>query len=441
MDKKTSSAPMVLPQLWGGPECTINRVSDFYKDQLQLTGHYERTGDIECFGKLGIKALRYPFLWERHQPEEDGTIDFTWAAQQLKAMQENSIMPVAGLVHHGSGPRYTNLMQASFATGLAEYGYQFAKRFPWVEYYTPVNEPLTTARFSGLYGFWYPHKQDTHSFATMLLNQLKATVLTMQAIRSVNPQAKLVQTEDLAKIHSTPLLQYQAAFENERRWLTYDVLCGKVNNKHAMYRYFISNGIPERDLRFFIENPCPPDMLGLNYYITSERYLDENIFDYPVYTHGGNDTHRYADTEAVRTGHRAGLSILLKEVWDRYHIPLVMTEVHIGCTWDEQLRWFKQVWDSCAAAIGEGIDIRAVTAWALLGSYDWHNLLTRDDGCYEAGVYDSHSGTLYPTPLVRLIASLAQGRECYHDIIKQEGWWQKQGCLFPHLRKSIPEWA
>jgi dTDP-4-dehydrorhamnose reductase len=39
-----------------------------------------------------------------------------------------------------------------------------AARYPWLRDYTPVNEPLTTARFSGLYGVWYPHHRNTHSF-------------------------------------------------------------------------------------------------------------------------------------------------------------------------------------------------------------------------------------------------------------------------------------
>ena len=57
---------------------------------------------------------------------------------------------------------------------------------------------------------WYPHKKNDVSFVKILLNQLKATVLAMQEIRKVNPDAKLVQTEDLGKTYSTPLLSYQA---------------------------------------------------------------------------------------------------------------------------------------------------------------------------------------------------------------------------------------
>ena len=82
--------------------------------------------------------------------------------------------------------------------------------------------PLTTARFSGLYGFWYPHERDDRAFAQMLVNECRASVLAMQAIREVNPRAQLVQTEDIGKVYSTPLLAYQAEFENERRWVTLD---------------------------------------------------------------------------------------------------------------------------------------------------------------------------------------------------------------------------
>ena len=39
-----------------------------------------------------------------------------------------------------------------------------AARYPWVLDWTPVNEPVTTARFSGLYGHWYPHLCDFGTF-------------------------------------------------------------------------------------------------------------------------------------------------------------------------------------------------------------------------------------------------------------------------------------
>jgi len=268
--------PYFNPELWGGIECTINRVKNTYRDQLLLSGHYDRLRDIEKFAELGIRKLRYPVLWERHEPVQNQKINWSWANERLNTIRKNKIVPIVGLLHHGSGPHFTDLGDKEFPEKLAAYGLRVAKQFPWVMFYTPVNEPLTTARFSGLYGFWYPHRSNEKCFVEMLLNQVKGTILTMRAIRTINPDAQLIQTEDLSKTHSTPLLNYQAGFENERRWLTYDLLCGRMNRDHFFWNYFLSLGIPEKSLQFFAENCCPPAIAGFNYYVTSERYLDEH---------------------------------------------------------------------------------------------------------------------------------------------------------------------
>src|SRR5205085_11688863 len=108
-----------------------------------------------------------------------------------------------------------------------------------------VNEPLTTARFSSLYGFWYPHHKSEHSFARALLNECRAIVLAMRAIQAVNAQAELVETEDLGKVHSTPKLAYEAEFENERRWVSYDLLCGELTPFCVMWQRFERAGITD----------------------------------------------------------------------------------------------------------------------------------------------------------------------------------------------------
>src|SRR5690242_12931398 len=187
------------PEIWGGLECTVNRVNNTFRDQLEATGHYSRSGDIEAISALGIRKLRYPVLWENHLPGNDGVIHWEKTEERLNAIRLNGMEPIAGLLHHGSGPVFTNLLEKNFPDLLAAYALKVAKQFPWINYYTPVNEPLTTARFSGLYGFWYPHKSDDQSFLKMLINELKGVVLSMQEIRKINPQAKLVQTEDLGK--------------------------------------------------------------------------------------------------------------------------------------------------------------------------------------------------------------------------------------------------
>jgi dTDP-4-dehydrorhamnose reductase len=175
------------PEIWSGLECTINRVGDRFFDQLLYSQHYKRDNDLNLIADLGIKKIRYPILWERHKPQIDSIINWQWTENKLHLLKEKNIDVIAGLVHHGSGPIFTNLLDEKFPFLLARYAKTVAEKFPWIQYYTPVNEPLTTARFSGLYGLWYPHTASGKSFAIMLLNELKGIVLSMNEIRKVNP--------------------------------------------------------------------------------------------------------------------------------------------------------------------------------------------------------------------------------------------------------------
>lgn len=412
--------------IWGGFECTVNRVGDRYFDQIVRTGHQDRIEDLKILSDLGARCVRYPVLWERVSPEE-GRYDWEWTDARLAELRERGIQPILGLLHHGSGPRYTSLVDPRFPEKLATYARAVAERYPWAEMYTPVNEPLTTARFSCLYGHWYPHLKGDKPFSRALLNQLRGTVLAMRAIREVCPDAQLVQTEDLGKTHSTRPLAYQARFENERRWVTFDLLAGRLSPRHKMYRFLRYLDVPAADLDWFLENPCPPDILGINYYVTSERYLDHRIDRYPRSVVGGNGRHRYADVEAVRARVHgiAGPKKLLREAWERHGIPLAITEAHLGCTREEQVRWFTNTHRQACALAGEGVDVRGVTAWALLGSYDWDSLITKDRGHYESGVYDVRSGEPRPTALVPLIQALSQGEPHEHPIHQEAGWWAR----------------
>jgi dTDP-4-dehydrorhamnose reductase len=125
-------------------------------------------------------------------------------------------------------------VDAAFPEKLAEFAHAVSDRYPWITHYTPVNEPLTTARFSGLYGHWYPHGQTDSTFVRALVTQCQGIIRSMAAIRQINPDAQLVQTEDLGKTFSTPLLAYQAEFDNHRRWLSFDLLCGRVDTDHPL---------------------------------------------------------------------------------------------------------------------------------------------------------------------------------------------------------------
>ena len=152
--------------LWGGIEPTQNRVGDRYFSQLDQSGHHARVDDLDRCAALGLRTLRYPVLWERTMPEAGAGPDWRWPDERLARIRALDIRPIVGLVHHGSGPPHTSLLDPQFPTKLAAFAHAVAARYPWVCDYTPVNEPLTTARFSALYGLWYPHARSRRRLAS-----------------------------------------------------------------------------------------------------------------------------------------------------------------------------------------------------------------------------------------------------------------------------------
>jgi len=413
---------------WAGPECTVNRIGERWRDQLKETGFDGRLDDIDRLASLGIRRMRFPLLWERTAPDAPDAFDWRWADERLARLADLGVAPVAGLLHHGSGPRYTDLVDPDFAPKLAAYARAVAERHPHIADWTPVNEPLTTARFCGLYGLWYPHARDDRVFVRALLNQVQGTVQAMRAIRAVNPHAQLVQTDDLGFTHATARLQYQANFENQRRWLAFDLLAGRVDPRHRLWRYLRRWGASEAELMALVEDPCPADVVGINCYVTSERFLDDRLHLYPRHLHGGNRRHRYVDTETARVQGAllGGFEARLREAGARYGRPVAITEAHLGCSRDEQLRWLHQAWRAATTARAEGIEVRAVTAWAAFGTVDWNSLVTRESGHYESGLWDVRGATPRMTSLATLVRQLAHGQTPDHPALAGPGWWQRE---------------
>ncbi|MEZ0169184.1 family 1 glycosylhydrolase [Microvirga sp. TS319] len=415
-------------ELWGGIECTVARVGDEYRDQSRETGYSDRIDDLDRIAALGIRTLRHPVLWETISPESPDRTDFSWHDERVRRMRTLGIRPIAGLCHHGSGPRYTHMLDPAWPELLARHAANVARRYPHIDLYTPVNEPLTTARFSGLYGHWYPHGTDYGSFLRILVNECKATVLSMRAIRKVQPDAKLVQTDDMGKTFSTPLLGYQAEHENQRRFLGFDLLCGMVDRGHPWWPVFIECGVEERDLELLLEGDAAPDLIGINHYLTSERYLDERMKRYPEHHWGGNGRHRYADAEAVRMPlppGDLGPAARLREVWERYKRPIAVTEAHHGSSRDDQLRWLMEVWNDVNMLRDEGADIRAVTVWSLFGAVDWNSLLTQRNGFYEPGPFDVRTAEPRRTALAHAAEALAKTGTYDHPVLDRAGWWKR----------------
>ena len=409
--------------VWGGMECTINRVHDTFFDQHAQSGHRTRVReDLQSICSLGIQTLRTALHWEYFE----ATQSWDFFDETLDEMERLGLTPIAGLVHHGSGPARTNLLDPEFPEKLAAYASRVAQRYPSILRYTPVNEPHTTSRFSCLYGHWYPHHRDFTSYLRALLNEVKATALAMQAIREVQPAAELIYTEDGGAIFSTVEADPFRIEREHRRWLGTDLLCGCVTPRHPLHSLLLEHGFTASEIEWFVKNPCPPSVLGFNYYLTSDRFLDHRVHLYPDYFRGGDyGSEPLVDIEAlrVRPSGIAGAAAVLTEAWERYHIPVAITEAHLGGGTEDQIRWLSEVWTAAHTAQASGVDVRAVTVWALLGSWNWCNLCTQDEGVYEPGPIALVDGHPHPTALGRFVCELTGGGGLPAAPRLTPGWW------------------
>ena len=409
-------------EVWASPEPSFARIGQTSaRDLLAETGHERRDADIGLLASLGIRATRYPVLWEKCAPEPSAAPDFAWARRRLEALREARIEPILTLVHHGSGPRWTSLTDPGFPQALAHYAAAAASAFPWVKRWTPLNEPLATARFATLYGVWYPNRvQDHAAFGHAVAYQALGTLLAMEAIRTRIPDAELVATEDLqgfdALDDDTEVVRY-VAHKRERAFLSIELLMGRVRPGHALYAYLGERcGVARGLLARIVERAIVPDLIGWNYYPYSERVLSRT----PSGAIANEGRVIYAPgTLAPET--------LLRRAHERLGIPFGLSEVHVHAPEAGRVRWLLQRHAELTRLAAGGFPVRMFGAWAAFGTLDWDSLLTRREHRTEDGIFTFAGGD--ETPRETAVAPAVRALACGESVAfpQELGWWETHG--------------
>ncbi len=386
------------------------------RDQLRETGHQTREGDLDLIARLGVHATRYPVLWEKVAAHRPDVRDYRWPSARLNGLAERGVEPIVTLLHHGSGPAYTGLLDPAFPRLFAEYAQATARRFPWVTRWTPINEPLTTARFSTLYGAWYPNGVfDDAAFGRAIVNQALAIAAASERIREIIPQASCMLTEDLQSFTAADeRVEAYVAHKRERMYLSGELLQGRVVDGHPMHRYLTERcGIAAGELARLARRPQPPDVMGWNYYPYSERWVESS----------GDGGYRNVGMVEVAP-ERLDLRRLLAGAHARLGLPCALAEVHVRGDERERARWMLQRWEDVRAVRADGVPVVAFGAWAAFGMVDWESLLRRADGAREDGIYTyaGPTGQPLPTLVSEVVSGLAAGRSV--ALPAELGWWE-----------------
>ncbi len=404
-------------ELWASPEPTVARIDALtVRDQLAETGHDVRPDDAERIAALGVTGSRVPVLWERVAPDDASTFDFREPARRLAALHAQGIEPIVTLLHHGSGPRFTDLLDPAFPDRFATFAEGAARAFPWVRRWTPINEPLTTARFSTLYGVWYPNMRDDRAFGRALVHETRAQQVAMRRIRAVIPAAEFVLTEDLQRFTAADAgVGDYVAFLRERTFLSVELVAGRVDARHPLVPFLRDRcGVSERELEQMQRDATPPDLVAFNHYPHSERH---------IFSTGGPA----GDVPAVYVAGEPAPRIapLLRGAAERLRLPLAIGEVHINAPAGERVRWFSQHLDDVRELRAAGVDVRAIGAWAAFGMVDWHSLLRTRARVIEDGIYTfaGPNGTPEPTAMADAMRIVAAGGTLVDAGVR--GWWER----------------
>src|SRR5205823_12889657 len=149
-----------------------------------------------------------------------------------------------------------------------------ARRFPWVQLYTPVNEMFVCAVFSGRYGWWNEQLTTDQGFVTALKHLVRGNVLAMERILTVREDAIFVQSESSEFFHAFGAEAIgPAELLNSERYLSLDLNYGRRVDSE-MFEYLMDNGMTRDEYHFFLNHRLKHHcIMGNDYYVTNEHFV------------------------------------------------------------------------------------------------------------------------------------------------------------------------
>jgi len=338
-------------------------------DQMAKCGHYSRwKEDFELVSDLGLNALRYgPAYYLTHVAPD--RFDWSTCDEPMEYLRTSGIEVIADLCHFGVPSWLGGFQDPAFPVLFAQYARAFARRYPWVRYFTPVNEIFICASFSAMLGWWNECEASDASFVRAIRNLAMAHELAVEAILSERPDAIFVQSESIEDFQPAgKAASHEADRLNAMKYLSLDLTLGR-ELAPGMAAMLHRHGVTSNDLSFFRERRAVGQRwLGLDYYATCE--------------------HRVASTGRRTTARAArGLESLAREYYERYRIPLFHCETNRVPRFAEE--WLDDQWQAMVSLRRSGIPVHGFTWYSLTDQIDWqHALRFERNDLHPVGLYD-----------------------------------------------------
>jgi beta-glucosidase/6-phospho-beta-glucosidase/beta-galactosidase len=357
-----------------GIECSCPTIENgrWRLDELEATDHYRFwRRDLELVRELGLCYLRYgpPLHRIFTGPRK---FDWSFMDQVAGGMRELQVVPIADLCHFGVPEWLENFQNPELPERLAEYAGAFARRYPWIRLYTPVNEMYVAARMSALDGVWNEQLRSETAFVTAIRHLARASVLMMEAILRECPEATFINSESSEFYQpccpDAEILRI-ADFENQRRFIALDLLYG-VPLRPDIRVYLLEHGMPAEEYEWFMnQQVAERAILGVDYYRWNEKLIN-------------------SEGRAEALGELFGWYVITSQYHKRYRRPVMHTETNCPDA-AEAPAWLWRQWHNVQLIQQSGVPVTGFTWYSLQDQVDWDIGLSRAVGNVNpVGLYD-----------------------------------------------------
>jgi beta-glucosidase/6-phospho-beta-glucosidase/beta-galactosidase len=382
-----------------GIECSYPTIDNGLtrRDQLLECGHYDHwKKDLQLVRELGLKVLRYglPYYNIHLGPDK---YDWSFADEVMNEMKEMEITPILDLLHFGLPDWIGNFQNPELPVHFAKYAKAVAKRYPWVRYYTPVNEIYVTAKMSAKDGVWNEQMKSDRAFVTAMKNIVAASILATQSIAECRPDAIIIQSESAEFMHEAKAEQSaEVRLMNKQRLISLDLLYAHPPDAEV-YIYMMDNGLTREEYDWFMKGEPPGyQVMGNDYYGRNEKILKP-------------------DNSICTAEDVMGWYQITRQYYDRYKKPVMHTETNTFSA-EEAPGWLWKQWINILKMRADGVPVLGFTWYSLIDQIDWDTGLAKKNNTVNAcGLYDLNRK---PQPVAA----------AYRMLLKEYG----QITIFPH---------
>jgi beta-glucosidase/6-phospho-beta-glucosidase/beta-galactosidase len=357
-----------------GIECSYPTIENgrWRRDEMDSTRHYQLwQHDFELARKVGITHIRYgpPLHLIFSGP---GQYHWDYCDPQMAELKEAGPEPIIDLCHFGVPSWLGNFQNREIGAALAEYAAAFSDRYPWVRFYTPVNEMYVCARMSALDGIWNEQLRDENAYARAAWNLANASIAMSDAILKRRSDAIFINSESSEFYQPCcpdPNVVEEAAAANERRFLPLDLIYAHALSD-KMHRLLLEQGISSNEIAGLARRDVPRrSILGIDYYEWNERLIDR-------------------DGRPLALGELFGWYVIANQYWERYRRPMMHTETN-KMDGDQGPRWLWRQWHNVQLLHRSGVPLVGFTWYSLIDQIDWSIAMSEALGIvYPVGLFD-----------------------------------------------------